>query len=113
MRYYLGDKAKEVKLEIVDIKGRRVRALKTDSKPGLHRVQWNLRADPPKRSPGSSSRSRTGPSVRPGVYLAKLTVDGKEFVEEIRVNSDPDFPAAMLLEELNEFEAKERPGYLA
>jgi hypothetical protein len=80
---------------------------------GLHRVQWNLRADPPKRSPGSSSRSRTGPSVRPGVYLAKLTVDGKEFVEEICVNSDPDFPAAMLLEELNEFEAKERPGYLA
>ena len=112
LRYYLGDAAKEVKLEIVDIKGRRVRGLKTDVKPGLHRVQWNLRADPPKRSSGSSSRARTGPSVRPGVYLAKLTVDGKEFVEEIRVNSDPDFPAAMLLEELNAFEAKERPGYL-
>ena len=110
MRYFLGGGAKSVTLEILNIKGNRVRRLKPETKPGLHHVQWDLRADPPRRY--GNSRSRVGPAVRPGVYLAKLTVDGKAFQESIHVKSDPDFPAAMLLEELNQFEAKERPGFL-
>jgi hypothetical protein len=31
----------------------------------------------------------TSPWVMPGVYIAKLTVDGKEFFQAFRVNMDP------------------------
>ena len=69
--------------------------------------------DDPKRSDTSRrSRSRVGPAVRPGTYLAKLTVDGETYEETIRVEADPDLPAGMLPEELTEYEAKERAGFV-
>ncbi len=60
-------------------------------------------------SGGANQRQRLGPPVRPGTYLAKLTVDGDEFLQEILVESDPEFPAALLMEELEELYQKESP----
>ena len=39
--------------------------------------------------------------------LVEIT-DGKEFVQEIKITSDPDFPTAMLQEELEIETAKQR-----
>ncbi len=69
-----------------------------------------------KEMPAFGTRSgrggnRVGPPVHPGTYLAKLKIDGEEFVQEVRVKSDPEFPAAMLLEELEESVQKQRPEF--
>jgi len=50
--------------------------------------------------------------VKPGTYVARLVVDGKEFLQEIKVQSDPDFPAALLQEELEEETRKQRPEFI-
>ena len=60
----------------------------------------------------SSRRPRAGPPVSPGTYLAKLIIDDKEFSQEIKVEADPEFPAAMLLEELEQFDQKQRPTFI-
>jgi hypothetical protein len=56
--------------------------------------------------------NRTGSAVKPGTYVARLVVDGKEFLQEIKVQSDPDFPAALLQEELEEETRKQRPEFI-
>lgn len=63
---------------------------------------------------GTDSRyaRRPVPPVSPGVYLARLTVDGEPFEQEIKVIADPESPAAMLFEELNEHERKRRPKFV-
>ena len=106
--YYLGADAKDVAIEIRDIRGEVIRNLPAEGKRGLHQVVWDLR-----RGPSAPQRSRRpGPPVSPGVYLAKLTVDGSQFEQEIKVNADPEFPSAMLLEELNEHERKDRHEFV-
>lgn len=106
--YCLGADAKDVAIEIRDIRGEVIRNLPAESKKGLHQVVWDLR-----RGPSAPQRSRRpGPPVSPGVYLAKLTVDGSQFEQEIKVNADPEFPSAMLLEELNEHERKDRHEFV-
>ena len=109
--YYLGADVTDAVLEIRDIRGNVVRQLPTDKKKGLHRVTWDLRrgTSAPR---GGQRAQRTGPSVTPGVYLARLTADGKQFEHEIKVEADPEFPSAMLLEEVEEHERKHHPEFV-
>jgi len=44
--------------------------------------------------------------------LTKLIVDGEEFVQEITVQADPEFASAMLTEELEAFEWKQRAEHI-
>jgi photosystem II stability/assembly factor-like uncharacterized protein len=121
--YYLGADAMNVLLEIRDVRGRAIRRLPVKKSKGLHAARWDLRAaagrpaarptPPDGKSAGPTNRkapalNRPGASAAPGTYIISLKVDGKEFVQEIKITSDPDFPTAMLQEELEIETAKQR-----
>ena len=50
-----------------------------------------------------------GTPVKPGVYIVRLVVDGREYLREIDVQADPAFPGALLQQELEESVRKMRP----
>ena len=101
LHYYLGKDFKtdgKVVLSIADTRGEPVRRIDGPTTPGLHRVQWDLRRDPPSKDEeedqaGDKRSQRTGPLVEPGTYLITLTeiMDGEEAVldrmQTIRVRS--------------------------
>ena len=64
MRFSVERNAAEVRIDVVDVQGRRVRALlDRPMARGSHHVGWD-------------SRDESGRRVAPGVYFARLTVDG-------------------------------------
>jgi hypothetical protein len=121
--YYLGENAKAVTLEIRNARGQAIRRLPVKKSKGLHAVRWDLRAAArrpgPRPAPGKGTAggptgrpapnlARPGESAGKGTFIVVLKVDGKEFVQEIKVTADPEFPAAMLQEELESETAKQR-----
>jgi hypothetical protein len=94
----------DIKITISDIAGKTVRSLTGTKGPGLNRVQWNLRGDPPPRpqggpgGPGGGGQGggggggrfgfAQGPAVEPGVYMVKLSAGGKEYVTKVMVEAD-------------------------
>jgi hypothetical protein len=56
--------------------------------------------------------NRAGRPVKPGNYVVSLKIDGEEFVREIRVLADPEFPVALLQEELEEQTRKQRQEFI-
>ena len=123
LAYHLKKKARNVTLAILDSSGEGVTTLTTKTEAGLHRVTWNLRG--PVQIPAGSSerqisfmRRRGGTRVGPGVYTAKLTVDGVEMTQQIKVEIDPDHPdpawmqneEAASLQEFLELEGDEEHG---
>jgi hypothetical protein len=105
--YSLGKPAQKVSLKVVDYAGQTVRELPSQTKPGLHRVVWDLsRASarplvgllsgelPPEAVFAFAGGGGRGGGVlsqpaQPGVYRVVLNVDGKEFTQPLRVESDP------------------------
>jgi hypothetical protein len=97
IHYYLKDAAAEdVKITIADINGKIVRNLAGPKDGGLHRVQWNLRGDPPPRPQGTPQGfggggrfgGFQGAEVEPGVYRVKVMVGSKELTTLVRVEVD-------------------------
>lgn len=101
--YYLKSEAvNDVKITITDITGKVIRDLTGSKTPGLNRVQWTLRGNPPPRPPGAPGFAggggggfggfggifQQGLPVEPGTYLVKLSVDGKELTTKVRVDAD-------------------------
>ena len=105
-----------VRLTIQDENGTVVRSLMGSRNPGLNRVIWNLREEPlrqielrttpsfhphvweEKRFNGRDTRPvlhwgiqepQTGVLASPGKYSVKLTVDGKDYPQELTVLKDP------------------------
>lgn len=123
LAYHLKKKAKSVALEILDSSGKGVRSLDASVDAGMHRVTWNLRG-PVSIPAGASERAiefyrrRGGSRVSPGVYTARLTVDGEEMLQTIQVEIDPDHtdPSWLqneeqaALQEFLEFEGDEEHG---
>jgi photosystem II stability/assembly factor-like uncharacterized protein len=117
VNYYLAKKPKdELKLEVFDADGKRVRKLTNKKvepedqedapdapwsvhKPtvlpddaGLQRVTWDMRYDGPKTIPGAKNDAgtpREGPLVLPGTYTLKLHVDGQVLTSTVAVKLDP------------------------
>ncbi len=118
--YYLKSPAKEVKLEIFDAGNKLVRRFASGQKPeekraslpiaerwlpkpavlensaGAHRFVWDLRwssfgTDQSEEDEGYGAPR--GPRIAPGMYTAKLTVDGKVFNQNFKVAMDPRSPA--------------------
>ncbi|MHB1422239.1 MAG: VPS10 domain-containing protein [Gemmataceae bacterium] len=114
--YFLKTKPKgDITLEIVEAKNKRVTLLTSKKEPeekpdpgdyaemrykkpvlaiepGLHRLVWDLRyegAEIIKGAKVDSGEPRMGPLVNPGVYILKLTVEGKTRTTELRVLPDP------------------------
>lgn len=105
--YRLSAEAKSVSLEIRNARGETLKQFTPQKKSGLHSVQWDLRAGERPRTlrPGPAA----GTPVKPGVYIVRLVVDGREYLREIDVQADPAFPAALLQQELEESVRKMRP----
>jgi hypothetical protein len=70
---------------------------------GTNRINWNIRYDNPpafshnyeiNANPGETPASPEGPLALPGVYTAKLTVDGKSYTQTFSVRNDPRSPAS-------------------
>ena len=82
--------------DVPDFWLREPQALSTEI--GLNRVSWNVRYDDPpsggehitiRAVPGETPVTYEGPLVLPGVYTVRLTVDGKPYVQTVRVRNDP------------------------
>lgn len=107
--YLLKSAVPDVTITISDATGRVIRTLEaTDEQktPGLHRIQWNLRAGPPPgargaggaagRGAGRGGGRGGGPAVEAGTYIAKVTIGGKEIASKpIVVEPDTEFLSMM------------------
>jgi photosystem II stability/assembly factor-like uncharacterized protein len=107
--YYLKSTAQGgVRFAILDSGGRTVRTMPGTAQPGINRIWWDLRFTPTK-----AMRLRTSPEYAPeitegvegwraapgeqriallappGTYTVKLTVDGKEYTQSLKVIKDP------------------------
>jgi photosystem II stability/assembly factor-like uncharacterized protein len=114
--YYLKSPAKQVKLEIYDPGGKLVRRFASGAKEqtypplpiaprwlpkpvvlengaGMHRFVWDLRwsssGSPEEIEEDEGYGAPHGPRVTPGIYLLKLTVDGDNFTQNLKVQMDP------------------------
>jgi photosystem II stability/assembly factor-like uncharacterized protein len=96
--YYLRSAAtREVVVRIADAHGAPVRTLKATGRPGLNRVLWDLRIDPPIEADlragstaiGGFGGPPLGPLVLPGTY--SVTIDGAAhpLKGELKVDVDP------------------------
>ncbi|MFT5761722.1 MAG: photosystem II stability/assembly factor-like uncharacterized protein [Polaribacter sp.] len=59
-----------------------------ETKPGINRFNWNLQ----QKGVWSSNKNKSfknGPMVAPGVYTAKLTVNGKSIEQSFEITMDP------------------------
>jgi hypothetical protein len=87
--YYLPmELAADVRLTITDMAGEPVRTLTGPRTQGIHRVQWDLRANTPSGDQASQGQRQVRPPVDPGAYLVKLEVGGREMVRSILVQED-------------------------
>ena len=112
LNYSLKSPAQNLTVTIQDGKGQAVRTLNGPRSPGVHRIYWDLRDTPSKRvafrtSPLYAPEIRVGPDgIResggfgggggglsilqaPGAYTVKLTVNGRDYTQPLRVLKDP------------------------
>jgi hypothetical protein len=109
-------------VEVLDSTGAVIRAMPVNGRPGLNRIQWNLRYnlavpvalrtiapdnpyiwDEP-RFKGKDTRpiahwgiqqpQSQGPIAAPGRYSARVTVNGKQFTQRFVVLKDPTIPSS-------------------
>jgi photosystem II stability/assembly factor-like uncharacterized protein len=87
--YYLKDSvaSEAISLSIYDAQGTLVDEVKATNKSGLHRVMWGLRYQNENAGIGRSRMS--GPYVLPGLYTAKLEVNGETYTQKFSVSDDP------------------------
>jgi photosystem II stability/assembly factor-like uncharacterized protein len=80
----------------------KAKALPTEA--GAHRINWDLRYDPPPSTgehvtiravPGETRTAYEGPLALPGVYAVTLVVDAHRYTQTVRVRNDPRSPATL------------------
>jgi photosystem II stability/assembly factor-like uncharacterized protein len=117
LNYYLKSVPHQpVRLEVLDAAGHLVRTLEPPAEPGINRVYWDLRYEPPRlirlRTPAPDNphiweeprfRGRdwrpithwgiqggqVGPLAAPGVYTIRLSVGGSTYTQKLTVLKDP------------------------
>ena len=109
IHYYLKSApSSDVKLAILDASGRPVRTLTGTKLTGLNRIYWDLRFNPTKEirlrtPPEYAPEIANGPEgwrpalgiqrisafAPPGSYTIKMTADGKDFSQPLKVIKDP------------------------
>lgn len=82
LTYYIKDslpKGRTLSLAIFDSTNKRIRDLATNTKPGLHRVTWDMRLAAPYINPRAQGNrgQPQGSFVLPGRYTARLTLSGR------------------------------------
>lgn len=101
LTYRLPPNVREASLSVIRADGRTVRELPLRATPGINRVNWDLRYQPPPSEPDTTEATRLslphpthdigdrGPFVSPGRYVLKLKVDGTTVQSSIEVLPDP------------------------
>ena len=94
VNYYLKSAVKDdVKITISDAAGKVIRELPGPKEAGLHRVVWDLRAEPSGAAAsglaGALVLTNLGPFVLPGNYQVKVSAAGQEQTKTVRVAGDP------------------------
>jgi len=109
IQYYLKSVPQsDVKIAVQDASGRTVRTLTGAKQTGLNRIYWDLRFTPTKEirlrtPPEYAPEIANGPEgwrpalgiqrisafAPPGTYTIKMTVDGKDFSQPLKVLKDP------------------------
>ncbi|MEM0983330.1 MAG: PDZ domain-containing protein [Planctomycetota bacterium] len=87
--YNLGSSQQDISIEIHDINGKLVKALDAEGSAGLHKVEWNLRKDPPAGQNDNRFR-RFGPLVEPGTYRVVMTAGPYTISRPLVVENDPE-----------------------
>jgi len=85
--YSLGQKASKASVKVLDIQGHLVRELTAETKPGLHKIVWDLRHTPARRGRGQQAE-QISRLAAPGNYLVVLSVDGHEYKQALRVEEE-------------------------
>ena len=119
VHYTLGEKAEKASLRIMDSADKIVRELPLRTTPGLHNVVWDLRPAPQRSSASASTRSAvrspsTSSIAQAGTYRLILSVDGKQYRQELTIERDPDYPHGAALgeeEELDDEDEARRLDY--
>ena len=80
----------KLKLEVLDPSGQVIDTLPASKRPGLNRVNWSMREKPPRVPPAAqiAGSGITGPRRLPGVYIVRLTKNGKSTETKINVGLD-------------------------
>ncbi len=99
MDIYLRDTVSrnDIKLSIFDLEGNLINELNPSGKKGIQRIYWNFQHKafkPTNTDPSSNRRGRRGfglfgPGADPGIYVARLEVNGKKYEQQFRVSDDP------------------------
>ena len=89
------DVPESVEIEISDITGKVIRNLRGPKEAGIHKVLWDFRINPPKKSKDTSgqtdqfsSRRQIIPMVGPGEYLVRLKTGDKTLTTKLIVEKD-------------------------
>jgi photosystem II stability/assembly factor-like uncharacterized protein len=108
--YFLGNTAPSVRVTVANGQGAPVRTLEGPSSPGIHRVVWDLRHEPPPYEaalalvevgdpplpgpPGVLPHPVTprGPFVAPGSYRVTLEAGSARITHDVVVRPDPRMP---------------------
>lgn len=102
LRYALKEKANQVSIRILNVKGEEVQNLEGPKEAGLHRVVWNLRLAPAEND-GNPRFRRRGRRAESGTYTVELDVDGKVSRRPLEIQIDPENTNGVWLE-YEEFE---------
>ncbi|HKJ93585.1 MAG TPA: hypothetical protein VJ957_10465, partial [Longimicrobiales bacterium] len=115
IRYYLGQRAQKVRIEVTSPDGRLVRTLQAAGDAGvIQTTTWDLRHEPPPVGGFSSERGGRslphpigprGPFVSPGTYTVTLIADGQRSSQKVVVRGDP-------LMALTDAQYREREAFL-
>ncbi len=94
-----GDGRRGVDVEILDFEGRVIRTLQGPATPGMNRVAWDLREDPPTPSGplgqfsdaaiGTEEESVRSAEVLPGLFTVRISREGVERFQGLEVREDP------------------------
>jgi len=94
INFYVKHKDSQINLEIIDKDGHLVIQLfdKKNQSQGMYRLVWNLRYEGATSFPNiilEGGNPRRGPWAPPGIYSAKLTINGKVQIHNFEVEKDP------------------------
>ncbi len=80
----------KLKIEVLDSSGRVVDEVPASKRPGLNRVMWSMRENPPRVPPAAqvAFSSSRGPRLVPGDYTVRLTKAGKTYETKLTVGLD-------------------------
>ena len=112
-----GDGQRGVMVEILDFEGRVIRTLQGPGTPGMNRVVWDLREDPPTLSGPlgqfSDAASETddewvrSAEVLPGLFTVRISREGAQSLQGLEVHEDPRVDVE-LVDRISKYQAVKR-----